>query len=88
MIAYKSITALICCVLFSQLVLSQVVRYVGPTGSNLNSGLTETEPYATIQFAIDNSVNGDTVKLLPGNYNQQIAINKSITLCSKFVGFR
>jgi len=45
------------------------IRYVGPG-----------QPYATIQAAINASTAGDTVKVLPGVYNEAITINQNIVI--------
>jgi hypothetical protein len=45
------------------------IRYVGPG-----------QPYATIQAAINASTAGDTVKVLPGVYNEAITINQNILI--------
>ncbi|UCH88105.1 MAG: right-handed parallel beta-helix repeat-containing protein [Thermoplasmata archaeon] len=43
-------------------------------------GAAVPESYATIQSAIDDAEPGDTVFVYPGNYNENIIINKSINL--------
>lgn len=45
------------------------IRYVGPG-----------QPYATIQAAINASTAGDTVKVLPGVYNEALTINQNIVI--------
>jgi hypothetical protein len=45
------------------------IRYVGPG-----------QPYATIQAAINASTAGDTVKVLPGVYNEAITITQNIVI--------
>jgi len=37
-------------------------------------------PGTSIQSAIDNAENGHTIYVYPGNYNESIVINKSISL--------
>lgn len=39
---------------------------------------------ATIQQAIDNSLDGDTIIVLPGTYNENLTINKNIILKSNY----
>jgi len=64
----------------------QSTPYAGPTwyvsnqGNNNNIGYI-TDPFETIQYAIDFSSDGDTVMVLDGVYSENITINeKSITV--------
>jgi len=41
--------------------------YISPTGNDANPG-TESQPFATIMHAQEVAGNGDTIKLLPGVY--------------------
>ena len=50
--------------------------YVSPTGSNKNSG-TKAAPFATIAFAASKAKPGDTVKIGPGLYREQITFTRS-----------
>ena len=45
------------------------VQYGGSAGSNGNSGLSEREPWATLDYAIGQctAVRGDTIRILPGH---------------------
>jgi parallel beta-helix repeat protein len=43
--------------------------YVATTGNNSNSGLSRTNAWATLQYAVDNVVTGDTVVVLAGTYS-------------------
>jgi hypothetical protein len=55
--------------------------YVGGTGANdSNDGLTAGAPKLTIGAGVTAAVAGDTVRVASGTYQEQIAINKSITL--------
>ncbi|WP_226990888.1 PGF-pre-PGF domain-containing protein [Methanosarcina acetivorans] len=36
--------------------------------------------YATVQAALDNAVDGDTIIVRPGNYNEDLAVDVSVTL--------
>jgi len=55
---------------FSLLIAAGKVLTVGPSVGQ----------YEKIQLAIDAASEGDTVKILPGIYNENITINKNITL--------
>jgi len=55
--------------------------YVDGTVIYSGSG-TVDDPFKTIQAAIDAAEDGDTIKVLPGTYGGDIAIDKSITLMS------
>ena len=50
------------------------VWYVGELGNDTSDGSIET-PFLTIQRAIDACVNGDTVRLNPGNYIETFDFN-------------
>lgn len=39
-----------------------------------------TEPYTTIQSAIDDASNGDTIAVDQGTYNESVNVNKSLTI--------
>ncbi|MCK4365774.1 MAG: right-handed parallel beta-helix repeat-containing protein, partial [Thermoplasmatales archaeon] len=41
---------------------------------------TEYNPYKTIQDAIDAASDGDVIKVLPGEYGQDLTIDKSVTI--------
>jgi hypothetical protein len=64
---------------------SQSVRYVSASGSNSNSGLSESDPFLTIGNAINVSNEFDTIIVLPGLYNETINISKSLTIASKII---
>jgi hypothetical protein len=46
--------------------------FVSPTGNDSNTGLTADSPFLNIKKAVDISVPGDTVYLLPGAYRQVV----------------
>ena len=54
------------------------VWYVGELGDDLSDGSIQT-PYLTIQRAVDACANGDTIRLMPGVYIEQVDFN------SKFI---
>jgi hypothetical protein len=52
-------------------------------GSDYNSGLSRYDAYATIQKAVDEAFDGDTVMVWPGVYREDVRLqNKAITLQS------
>ncbi len=60
------------------------VIYVSTTGNDVTGDGSAMNPFATIQFAINASADGDSVILMPGTYagdsNRDIIINKDIIL--------
>lgn len=53
------------------------VVYVGPSGNNNNSKVQAgniSTPWKTIQYAVENVVAGDIIKVLSGTYNEHISI--------------
>ncbi len=53
--------------------------YVSPTGINNNSG-TSSNPFETIQYAIDTASAGDYIKLKTGLYNESLVIDKPLII--------
>lgn len=74
---------LVCFSLFSQ----AATNWVSTTGNNTTGNGSATNPYATIQKAVDVSVAGDLIVLKAGNYsgsgNENLTINKPLTLWSE-----
>ncbi len=56
--------------------------YVSTTGDNANTGLSWAEAWRDIQYAVDNVGSGDTVHVAAGTYNENIIIDKSLTVVS------
>ena len=52
----------------------------GSTGSDYNSGTSQSSAKATIQAAIDASYAGDTILVAPGTYAPIATDNKAITI--------
>ena len=75
---------LFCCFKISAFV---ATNWVSPSGNNTTGNGTATNPYATLQKAIDVSAHGDLIILKSGNYagvgNQNLTINKALTLWSE-----
>jgi hypothetical protein len=57
--------------------------YVSPIGSNNNSG-TSSNPFETIQYAIDFASDGDYIKLKTGIYNESLVIDKPLKIESTY----
>lgn len=51
--------------------------FVGPGGGG---GSCSTPSFATIQSAVDTAVAGDTIQVCAGTYDEQVSIDKAITL--------
>lgn len=58
--------------------------YVAPTGSNSNPG-TQSQPWATINYAISQLVAGDVLRVMDGVYNEYVHINRSGTPTNRIV---
>ena len=69
-------------------VVSGLTRFISTGGNNANSGLNSTAPKRTVLNAVGASApSGDIVLLRPGNYNEQITINKAVTLRATRAGW-
>ena len=64
------------CFCFAFTLLSGKDIFVSPGGSDKNPG-TEKAPFATIAFAVSKALPGDTVKIGPGLYREQITFTRS-----------
>jgi len=59
------------------------IFHVDKSGSNSNSGLSRSDAFATIQKAVDMSINGDTILVWPGIYEEDVELKGwAITLQS------
>lgn len=56
---------------------AQTTYYVSKTGSNMNNGMSESDAFSTIQFAVDSASVGDTVLVLQGNYVEKVVFDRS-----------
>jgi len=73
--------ALLFFILFSaSLVSAAAPRYVATTGSDSTDCSVQATPCHTIQYAITQSISGDTINVAAGTYTEQINIDKSLTL--------
>ena len=57
-----------------------VNRYVSPSGSNITGDGTISNPWKTIQYAINNSSSGDIINVASGTYNEDILIDKGLEI--------
>ncbi len=64
---------------FSNITKSSHIIYVDNDSLPPGNG-TKSWPYCKIQYAIDNSIDGDTIYVLSGTYKELITINKTISL--------
>lgn len=55
-------------------------RYVAPTGVDSGACLDNLAPCATIQYALDQAVEGDTIVIAAGVYTENLQIARSVTL--------
>ncbi|MFC2090019.1 right-handed parallel beta-helix repeat-containing protein [Bacteroidota bacterium] len=72
------------CVIILQIVfctsLSAATYYVSPSGSNSNSGTGVNMPYKTVQFAVNQMSEGDTLIVLDGYYLGTLEMKSGITI--------
>ena len=59
--------------------------HVATTGSDLTGDGSEGNPYETIEHAIDQSADGDTVLVHEGTYIERLSINKDILVTSEYI---
>ena len=64
----------------------QTKHYVATTGANNPCSGTLSNPWLTIQYAINNSIAGDTIIVGAGSFNERLAINKAIMVCGAKYG--
>ncbi|MBM2827408.1 MAG: parallel beta-helix repeat protein (two copies), partial [Dehalococcoidia bacterium] len=53
-------------------------RFVATTGSDASVDCSSTAPCATIQRAVDVSVNGDIISVATGTYTENVTVNKDV----------
>lgn len=60
------------------------IRYVSPPpgGNNGNIGTGPDLPWATIQYAVDNADEGDTIIIMDGTFNENVEITQSVIIRS------
>jgi len=59
---------------------AQTVRHVAPDGVNVGDCSNENNPCATIQYALNQAEDSDSVRLAPGTYSETLAISKSVNI--------
>ena len=64
----------------------QTLHVNGATGSDTPANGSSTDPFATIQYAIDQAIGGETIVIASGTYAENIDVNKSLTLQGPNVG--
>jgi uncharacterized repeat protein (TIGR01451 family) len=69
--------------LFAAPAVAQQTRFVAVGGSDTGDCSNAGAPCQTIQYAIDQSADGDTVSVGPGSYAEAPFIDKSLTLLSE-----
>ena len=72
---------LLCAALCCAARLSAADWYVAPSGNNANAG-NLANPFLTIAHAVTTASNGDNIYVEPGTYNENVTVNKSLTLLS------
>jgi len=53
------------------------IYYVSPSGSNSNPGTSTSQPWQTIQYAVDHVSAGDVIYVRAGTYNESVGIHLS-----------
>ena len=72
--------------LFCLSVFSQTKYFVSTSGNNTNNGLSNVNPFLTIQFAINSAQSGDSIIVSQGTYQENINFSgKNVKVCSNFV---
>ena len=73
--------------ILSQLILCATVfsatYYVSPLGDNVNKGISEGQPFQSVQYAIDQMTAGDTLVVLDGLYTGTLKLKSGITMRAK-----
>ena len=54
-------------------------RFVSPSGTDNGACTSSASPCKTIQYAVDQSADNDTIKVMVGTYNEKIEIEDSIS---------
>lgn len=72
--------------LFQVDLIGQTSRYVAPIGADSGDCTDSGSPCLTIQYAIDQAVSGDVISVLPGTYEENVNINKPLTLTGSNAG--
>ena len=75
----KIIVGLIFQILFSSSIFASVY-YVSPTGNNNNKGVSKTQAFQTVQYAIDQMRSGDKLMVMDGYYFGALKLKSGITI--------
>jgi len=66
--------------IFSSAVFAATTRYVSTTGTDSPDCSVSASPCQTITYAIGQSISGDTINVAAGTYDEQVVIDKNLTL--------
>jgi len=64
------------CIFFGQ----SVNIYVSKSGSNSSGDGSGSNPYLTVQYAVNQCVSGDTIQIGPGVYEEEIEVDKKLSI--------
>jgi len=65
---------------FPGTVMAADTYYVATTGSDATGDGSAGNPWATIQYAIDQTTSGDTINVAAGTYAEAVSVTESVTL--------
>ncbi len=82
--AKKGFLVAVLAFIFTLQIIAQNTYYVSPSGNDANNG-SSSNPWLTIQGAVNNAsvVNGDTIIVRDGTYNENVNVTKEIVLKSE-----